>query len=1432
MRRAWRWIWRLLVGLLALAVVGITVVVIALHTDWGRDLVRRRIVAALQRSFPGSTIGRLTGSVFGTVVAHDVELVGLDHRPIATIATLDIDLALWPLLGHTARVERIVADGVTAYPRTLPPVPDDHAGPTPWNVELVQVSVHHATVKSDAGVTVLDVDVRASATIPSGGPITAIATFGGRWTDRTFGGIAAMTVGDDVAIPFATAGAGGAWVIASGAAIEARRGHLVAALPAADLARLAPRAPVRGDARVSLTAAARGADTQLVISGFVGATPLSAVVLGDPVTRRARGVIGVTGAELASVTGDRVRGLGTAVIAATIEGTHASGTVIAGGVVDGYPAGHAVIAVDGTLDGGEVLVLATGEGDARIGAIGHAHRVGRDLQVDDARVGAWVADLDTASLGHAPVHGALAAEIAASGPVTALDVKGKVAGTKVRYERMAVVSAKGRFHVVLDDQRLGTAHVELGGVVNAGKPVGSAVIDAYNRVDGRIVVDAVGHPARAPIVGRIHGVVTPGTVTEIALGGHRLETPRGVWSGSGGHVRIDRRTITVRDVLTRQGDAWAKLEASLGRTTDALTVSLEAHAIPAAVARPGALGTVSGAGTLERARARWSGTGMLSGTGLALGADTRAIDAGANVTIEGRRVTVAVNASNSTLGGARASLEVEGPSNLIDPDAWLRVARGDLHAVTIGVDKVDLAAISRGKTEGQIDGTLSIREGVPSGALHVRGVPTPVGEARADVTLALTEVGFVDANANATIDEVGAATGSARIAIPDHPFSPAAWKALGTKVAHGATAEANNITFGPKLLSLLHVDAPLRGTASVKLDLGAGASSATVAVDVHDLIGGPLLHGLDVHLDGTADASGTRAALRVRAGALTLLDLPNAATPVTLERWLTAARGAVTAPVSGTVVIGQVEAKDALALVGRTDVTSGTVAGRAKIGGTIGTPTGTATLDLHGIHVTPQFASKAPPALELLHVDAGWGGAGGHVTITGNEAGSGTLFVDVRGRPDQLASLDGRVTIENFDLAPVVVFLPGPLAGASGTLKTDLTIRGLDPSTGSVRGTLHLRDGRLPIAPAIGTLRKADVQLALTDLGITGSIDGRLGAGTIKVKATSGADGVETTLDAWLTKVSPIGALQPILDATLHGTFHRERLAWRGKLTVSKTSIVVPEQTGHELLDAAAPTDLIFVDLPVPHLPIAAAAPLHPWLVAEVDVKPVTITVPEFAVDAVAGGKVTVSVGETVGLDGEMRVERGSADLFGHRYRVELGQLVFDGTTDGLLDLKLAHDFSDATTFVRFAGRLSALAGQEPEFSSEPGVYSQGQLLGFFLGGEPGGDPAKQTKEAAAGFGASLASTKIGRRLKHYLPVSLDVLRCDPGAGQSGASCTLGKWVTEKIFLSYKQNLQARYDENTGDAALEWHWRPNWQLELSGGDRHYYGSDLLWRYRW
>ena len=1480
MRRVWRWFRRIVVALLALGVLAVATVLILLHTAWGRGIVQRRVQAALQSSFPGSTIGAITGSVLGTLVVHDVMLMARDDRELVSIKELELEVALLPLFGKTARVDSLKATGVQVHARPLPPAPlDPEDEPTGWTIELPRVEVHEGTVTIEAtGDVVRDLDVLAEAVIPAGGPIEAAALVRGLWNERELRGFATATVGDDLT-GFVSLGLDGGSLVASDIAVRRRSGRLIAQLPAADLAALVPMVPVKGDVLVIATAmppasaVARSAtETHVTLAASVGAARIDAVALVDPEARTARGVFGTSGLDLAAVTGARVSGGGRAVVAAVTDGTRVRATVIASGTIvevagtaiaiteqaagagssatqravrggpttanppggRGYspPSANAVIAVDGDLARAEVLAFVTGDGDTRVALVGAVKRDGETLMVEHAELGASVVDPRAASAGRAPVQGALAIQATASGPTTALAVRGNVSGVALRYDRVRVARLVGTFRGTLDAKPRGSAHVELGGVVNAGKLLGSVTADAANRADGTVSVRARGRAAMAPVVAEVSATVTLGDVIAVALGRHRVDTPAGSWIGSGGRVRVEPRAIVVTGIRSSHAAAWVTVDARIGRGTGALSATLEAHDVPVAAADARYRGTVTAALALTRTRGRWSGEGMVSGTGLQVRDDIAPIAAAGTIGVEGRRVAVALNATSPELGGARVGLEVEGPADVLDVDGWMRVARTDLHVVTVGLDRVDVAAVSKGRTAGTLDGTLQIREGVPTGTLLVRGVPTPAGSADADLTLALTDVGFVDAKATANVGAVGAATLGTRLAIPDHPFDPAAWRALGTRVVHSATAEAKDIVIDPKLLAAFEVDAPYRGMASVNLELGPGASSATLGLDVRDITGGPLARSLDVHVGATADANGTRGSLRVGSGITTLATVDDAATPVTLARWISDARSALTAPLAGTLVIGKVDATTALAIVGRTDVTGGSVEGRIKGGGTLGTPTAVGTVDLANITVVRRFTSKPPPALTALHVDASWGGASGHVRITGDEEGKGSLLVDARGNPSDPTTVFGMIEIKKFDLSPVVVFLPGPLAGAAGTLEADLRLRGVDPSLGTVRGTLTLTDGMVPIAPAIGTMRNAAVTLSIADAGITAKLTGRLGAGSITLTATADPAGIETVVDATLSKVSPIGALQPILDATVHGKLRRSGLAWAGTATISRASVEVPSENSHELLDSAVPADLIFVDLPIPRLPLGARAPQRPFLVLDVDLEPTRITVPEFAVDAVAGGKVTVSVGETVGLDGKIVIERGNADLFGHRYRVDLGQLAFDGTTDGLLDLKLAHDFPDVTMFVRFAGRLSELSGQEPEFSSQPGVYTPGQLLGFFLGGEPGGDPSKQTREAAVGFGAALASSRIGKKLKKYLPINIDVLRCDPGATSSSASCTLGTWVTRKVFLSYKQRLEGRYDENSYEGAVEWHFLPSWELDLSGGDRNYYGGDVLWRRRW
>ena len=1203
----------------------------------------------------------------------------------------------------------------------------------------------------DEVIELTDLTVVAAATVPATAPITARVIATGRWPARGVPLSAALSIriGEAITVPHALVVLGDALVVADDVHLEPLAGRVLIAAPARTIAALVPGVALPGDVVVTIVATPAPDATRVALDGALGTTRLQGAVLADLVGRTARGVIGGVATELGPLTGDVVRGHGTAVVAFTGDAlrSRATATVIARGAIEGAPAVHAILGVEAELGGdverAVVVAVAAGDGELRVGALGTIRRLEGALHVEPAHVGASVRDPRAASGGLVPVTGAIDAAVTVTGPLAALVATGAVNATRLAYDDLRVGGARGRFVVRLGPAPGGTAHVDLVRVARAGVPLGAASVDATTRADGRIAIRARARPAAAPIVVEASALVTLGDVIDVALGRHRVQTSAGVWAGTGGRVRIDDRRIAVRGFRSASGEARVGAEVTITTASGAVAAELALEHLPAAMLDPAYGGTLDGALSIARRGTRWAGSARVTATQLALGPEAPTIDGEARLTVEGRRVTVTGTARNAAFGGARVVVEVDGPQDLTDPDAWMRVPRGDLQAVIVGLERVDLAALTDGRTAGTIDGTVELRDGIPSGTITLAGMPTPAGLAGGELTLALTEIGFVDLDATASIDIFGRIDAAARLKIPDRPFDPRAWQRLGPNVVDRVTATARDLAIDARVLALLGLSSPLRGRASVEVAIEAGGSAAALRLDVKEVRGPPLVRPIDLQITARADATGTAGAVRISTGATTLVELADARSPATIGQWTAAPARALAAALAGTLVIPRAQARDLLALVGRTEVLRGSLEGRIELGGTLGRPQATATLDLRDIQVRPRLAMSPPPTLTALHVEAGWDGTRARLALTGAESNRGTLAIELAARPDRLETLTGTVAIKRFDLAPIVVFLPGALVGTSGRLDAELAITGVDLLAGSVTGRLALTDGRMPLAPTIGTLRRANAVVEIDRRGVTATLDGRIGAGTVKLAAATGLDGATTTIRGSVSRVSPITASQPVLDGEVRGTLRRDGRIIRGTLTIANAAVLVPERSGNELLDAALPEDVIFVDgaFPVPRVVSWDRAPRRPWLIVDVELQPTRIVVPEFAVLASAVGKVTVSVGDTVGLDGEISVERGNADVLGHRYRVELARVTFDGTIDPRFEVQLAHDFPDVTTFVRLSGRLSALDEVERELTSDPAIYSENQLLGFLLGGEPGGDPTKQTTEAAAGFGAAIASS-------------------------------------------------------------------------------------------
>ncbi len=1508
MKRALRWFKRLMIGLVAVVVVTVAFAIVAVHTDWGRNIVRGQVEGILAGSFPGgASIGRLDGSPFGTLVLTDIVLNGPDGEPLVAVKRLEIEASLAPLIGKHVWVDRIAASGVTITNPRAPDVPDDEPSePSPWTIDLPRVSVSDAALHIDGEKEPIDIaGLRLFAGLhvaPITGELSALAWLDATWTQREapIAGFASVVLGEEISIPVVSLDASGANVIIANGRVNNPGGFVIASASPTTIAQLAPGVVLPSDTWVVIDASTPAAPVSRAnLVGAMGTSTLYGRIVGSVESMTAHGVIAAIGVDLALVSDGAATGTADALVGVVVGHDGLRGALIAktGQVVApevhrkrktsapdvpvdetplSVPSVDALVAFDALPTRASGLVLASAAGRARVAVLGSAHtEADESIVIDLAQVGASVPDLALASGGIVPVRGSLQLDAKATGTVgKSLDIDGWFAAKRLRVEALSILDARGMFKTKLGASIAGSANVAVTGIANAGQPVGDANIVARTRDDGRIAVTLDASPAMAPVTANVSAVValpTPEGEIAIDLESHRIVVPNGVWAGRGGSVRIDKKQIAVVDIASRSGDSTLAASVTAGRGNGVITGKVKLVDGDLARVNEDFRGTLDVDLSIEKRGIRWKGGGTIDGKAIALAPEALPIDGSVTLGVDGRRVNVDVRASSPSIGGGNVAIEVDGPRDLTDIEGWKKVARADLHVVKVGLQSLQGAAISDGAVSGVFDGEIEIRNGVPDGTLRARGIITPLGTAQADIGVALDAAGFLDVDAQGSVGNAGDVTIGARIQIPDKPFDVEVYKRVGKNLVQGATVTTSDIEINPDVLATLGIAAPYSGIVVARVDVGTGGSAIGVGVDVKGLTGGPLRAPLDVHAGARVDKTHTSADFKVSSRQGTLLELTDARTPISLDKWIALAAqkpfARPDAPIEATLAIPTIEAKPTLALFGRRDVIGGTLAGTIVAGGTLRAPTAVATIDLANVAVRPRLTGKKAPTLKSLHVSASWHPSKAELRITGDQPEepfvatkekptrppTPSLLVEAVTDPRDLAGLVGKVKIENFDLAPIAVFLPGMLVGAAGKLDTDVKITGLGP-TGKGRGYVSLAEMRLPFSPLFSPLRNANLRVDFTDNGdMKLDLKGVIGASTSKVELTLHADptATETAVRAKITELTPIGFLQPKISATIRGSIKRTGLLWKGALDVTRGVVFIPETRGNDLLDDYTPSDLIFVgDDEIDLESARLRPPTKPFLVLDVNIGTTRIELPSFVIPtlikvpivqrakATAAGKVRVAVGDTIGMDGEILIDRGETEILGRKYEIELGQVGFDGTIDPLFDLKLSHEFESegVTTFVRFAGRLSEIDTLEPEFTSDPGTYSQSQLFGFFLGGTPGADTGREGQDALSAAGQTAVSSIFGALLRAQAAdrgVKFDVLRCDPETSTTGRSCMLGKYFgrRDQLFLGGVLRLAPRLDENQSELRLEYKFRNNIRFELSGGDRAIFGGDFLRRKR-
>ena len=310
-----------------------------------------------------------------------------------------------------------------------------------------------------------------------------------------------------------------------------------------------------------------------------------------------------------------------------------------------------------------------------------------------------------------------------------------------------------------------------------------------------------------------------------------------------------------------------------------------------------------------------------------------------------------------------------------------------------------------------------------------------------------------------------------------------------------------------------------------------------------------------------------------------------------------------------------------------------------------------------------------------------------------------------------------------------------------------------------------------------------------------------------------------------------VGSLLVAVSTDVAMDLSRDGPRWLGNVDLEKVLVVLPDGSGKGRLPIRSFDDVVYVDditgFDEEDDPDRAAKPKAdavPYLLSIQTVQPIVVRGVD--VDTTARAELKIEPrGGAASITGEVAVVEGRLTILGHTYDIERGAAMLDGAVppDPRLAARLVKQFETVTFYVDAGGTAS-----EPTlgFSSNPSRYTEAELLGIFLGSTPDDSAAGANKDKAAGAAMSLLVGQVTSRLRGALPV--DTVNLEMGDDEAQPSgVTVGKWITDDVFVSYTHRFDARRDQNANQGTIRWRFSPGWVVEGVVGDFEHSG-DVLW----
>jgi translocation and assembly module TamB len=445
------------------------------------------------------------------------------------------------------------------------------------------------------------------------------------------------------------------------------------------------------------------------------------------------------------------------------------------------------------------------------------------------------------------------------------------------------------------------------------------------------------------------------------------------------------------------------------------------------------------------------------------------------------------------------------------------------------------------------------------------------------------------------------------------------------------------------------------------------------------------------------------------------------------------------------------------------------------------------------------------------------------------------------------ASLDTRqaLTLQlhatNVDLQRLKAFIPA-VAQSAGTLHLDLRLTGTLQHP-QAYGTLRVDDGVLQLTTT--GVRYKDIQVQLLFTGNRVEIlqwHAQSGKGTLDL--TGGAESAGLTLrrlnlDLQMQQFTLMHtpALEAVVSAAVELRGSLDEMLATGTITVSPAQIQLRDKLVSGV-DTVQPWQLtvegVYGSGPQKVTTEVAASGTHQvpslsFLRADLQLelpRNVWVRGPGTAIELSGALTITKELGESFVLSGTVETVRGFASFYSGKFAVERGRVTFTGSPEinPALDVIVTRAVSDYVVSINVSGRAKS---PQLTLSSTPDL-PQADIVTLLVVGKTSDRLTESERGGLSSRAQQIVGNVAAGELEQLLakPLGLDTLDIQTGDKLEGSRVSVGRYITQDIFLLYEQPLG---DEKGNKVGVEYSINRHLKVKVSGSNTGDAALDILWR---